>query len=161
MPSSDVVEISQTFYWPLYTRPIDWMYQRHLGSDKTLAEKVQRVADELNSLDFMQAKPEDEQKAKELNSTEATPTGDATNEIIDHLQQVKEDWFSDLSGGQKSKVELVRMVRYHLCRLLNTNIRLLCASFALKCRFSYTTNALGCCSSMKPWHHLTPRARVL
>lgn len=24
MPSSDVVEISQVFYWPLYTAPIDW-----------------------------------------------------------------------------------------------------------------------------------------
>jgi hypothetical protein len=24
MPSSDVVEISQVFYWPLYTTPIDW-----------------------------------------------------------------------------------------------------------------------------------------
>merc|ERR1712166_907140 len=27
MPSSSVVEISQTFYWPLYSKPIDWIYQ--------------------------------------------------------------------------------------------------------------------------------------
>lgn len=26
MPSSDVIEISQSFYWPLYTKPMDWMF---------------------------------------------------------------------------------------------------------------------------------------
>lgn len=29
---------------------------------------------------------------------------------MEELQEEKEDWFSDLSGGQKSKVELVRKV---------------------------------------------------
>ena len=30
MPSSHVVEISQTFYWPLYSKPIDWISQEIL-----------------------------------------------------------------------------------------------------------------------------------
>merc|ERR1719291_1017612 len=30
--------------------------------------------------------------------------------LTNELQEVKEDWFSELSGGQKSKVELVRNV---------------------------------------------------
>lgn len=36
--------------------------------------------------------------------------------VMKELLEVKEDWFNDLSGGQKSKVELVRKV---------------CATFAL------------------------------
>ena len=110
MPSRDVVEISQTFYWPLYTRPIDWIYQDHLGSVKMLAEMTQKVADLLHGLEFMQASPESEAIAQDSNGTDISPSGDAVREIFNQLQQVKEDWFNDLSGGQKSKVELVRKV---------------------------------------------------
>jgi len=113
MPSRDVVEISQTFYWPLYTRPIDWIYQDHLGSVKMLAEMTQKVADLLHGLEFMQASPESEAIAQDSNGTDISPSGDAVREIFNQLQQVKEDWFNDLSGGQKSKVELVRKVLLH------------------------------------------------
>lgn len=110
MPSSDVVEISQNFYWPLYTRPIDWIYQHHHVSDMKLTERTRKVADLLQGLEFMQAKSDDNGQALAYNFTEVTPPSDAMSEIIDQLLQVKEDWFSDLSGGQKSKVELVRKV---------------------------------------------------
>jgi energy-coupling factor transporter ATP-binding protein EcfA2 len=114
MPSNNVVEISQTFYWPLYTKPIDWIYQHHHVSDKMLSEKTQKVAELLQDLEFMQANPDDEAKAKESNITDIAPPGDAVSEIIHQLHQVKEDWFNDLSGGQKSKVELVRKVNIQL-----------------------------------------------
>jgi ABC-type uncharacterized transport system fused permease/ATPase subunit len=36
-----------------------------------------------------------------------------TRRIVSELLEMKEDWFSDLSGGQKSKMELVRKVFLH------------------------------------------------
>ena len=56
MPSADVAEISQNFYWPLYTKPIDWIYQEHLTDcDKEEREKrLNRVTDELMELAFSQ-----------------------------------------------------------------------------------------------------------
>ena len=35
---------------------------------------------------------------------------DAFERLLKILQEEREDWFSELSGGQKSKVELVRKV---------------------------------------------------
>ena len=51
--------------------------------------------------------------------TEATKTAAALDKaaarakLLSDLQEEKEDWFGDLSGGQKSKVELVRKVFLH------------------------------------------------
>jgi ABC-type Mn2+/Zn2+ transport system ATPase subunit len=118
MPSSDVVEISQNFYWPLYSRPIDWIYRDH-GVDAYDSAEVERrtrlIATHLHALQFFQS--------VRLNQNEtATNTSiisdNDTNEwtiqrIMQELQEEKEDWFSDLSGGQKSKVELVRKVFRH------------------------------------------------
>jgi ABC-type multidrug transport system fused ATPase/permease subunit len=97
MPSSDVVEISQNFYWPLHTKPIDWIYQKHISTDieneSQRNQMVSKVEKELHSLQFRQAA---------ASGTELS--------LKEELVQAKEDWFSDLSGGQKSKVELVRKV---------------------------------------------------
>ncbi len=104
LPSSDVVEISQNFYWPLYTKPIDWIYQKHITSDMSENERnecVFRVAKELQSLSF--AQPQD-------NLSEGTTENITLDTILEELQTEKEDWFGELSGGQKSKVELVRKV---------------------------------------------------
>lgn len=117
MPSSDVVEISQSFYWPLYTRPIDWIYQRHLsGKELAMEEMVRRVAEELQSLDFRQAatvsaaeSSSGDDAAEGVPST--CPSDDTVLLVMEELMEEKEDWFNDLSGGQKSKVELVRKVR--------------------------------------------------
>jgi energy-coupling factor transporter ATP-binding protein EcfA2 len=132
MPSSHVVEISQTFYWPLYARPIDWIYQEDVVeslSEEEVMERSRRVAELLNSLEFSQSLAEDDDADKDghANSTgrlmteDATsgdenaivasaPAGDVIARIMEELVEEKEDWFSDLSGGQKSKVELVRKV---------------------------------------------------
>jgi len=109
MPSTNVIEISQNFYWPLYTRPIDWIYQRHLSDDDDdVAGKSERVAILLQELEFRQEAPQTNNNGTEpSNETNRTETLDF---IINELQEKKEDWFNDLSGGQKSKVELMRNV---------------------------------------------------
>ena len=160
MPSSNVVEISQNFYWPLYTKPIDWIYQHHHVSDLKLTERVQKVADLLQGIEFMQAKSEDNIRAILYNSSEVTSPPDAVNEIIDQLLQVKEDWFNDLSGGQKSKVELVRKVRQRFCNIVRKTYNFFHTSF-LSRRCSYTIHVLVCFSSTRPWPHWTQQVRVL
>lgn len=105
MPSADIVEISQTFYWPLYSKPIDWIYQKHISSDKNESRDcVRRVAEELQSLDFAQPLDSD----KDLTEEERSEA--IIDRLSGDLQDEKEDWFGELSGGQKSKVELVRKV---------------------------------------------------
>jgi len=126
MPSSQVVEISQTFYWPLYSKPIDWIYQENASkhiTDGQKQERCRRVAELLNSLEFIQNQElEDVSAAYSANEAlvenrsttgdvvASSPTGDTINRIMDELEEEKEDWFNDLSGGQRSKVELVRKV---------------------------------------------------
>lgn len=112
MPSKHVVEISQNFYWPLYSKPIDWIYQdialEKEYSVNTDSNRVRRVAEELHSLQFFQSGRDgslDMVEESDATSSEAT-----IKRIMSELQMEKEDWFSDLSGGQKSKVELVRTV---------------------------------------------------
>jgi len=109
MPSPEIVEISQTFYWPLYSTPIDWIHQKHIGSELGDAERescVRRVAIELQSLSFAAVKAEDSSQSTSSESSKEA----AIQDLITELQTEKEDWFSTLSGGQKSKVELVRRV---------------------------------------------------
>jgi len=95
LPSPNIVEISQTFYWPLYTKPIDWIYQRH-SIEKN---KVSKIIHELNSLYFTKSITKD---SMDVNFNDTA--------LMEELESEKEDWFSELSGGQKSKVELVRKV---------------------------------------------------
>ena len=110
LPSSDVAEISQSFYWPLYTRPIDWIYQTHL-TDKAVAEiKAREVAELLQDLEFRQIKREN--IGSEANEMQAKFTS-VVDIVMAELLETKDDWFNDLSGGQKSKVELVRKVFLH------------------------------------------------
>ncbi|KAL9179061.1 hypothetical protein ACHAXT_000103 [Thalassiosira profunda] len=109
VPSSDVVEISQTFYWPLYSKPIDWIQQQHIASDLSERERndcIKKVAEELQSLSFAQS----QKAANGSDEDEAAPEEDMIEKLMAELQEEKEDWFSELSGGQKSKVELVRKV---------------------------------------------------
>jgi hypothetical protein len=104
MPSSDVVEISQVFYWPLYTTPIDWMYQQFHDSELNDKERdafALRIAKELQSLSFSQSQTQN--KPDDVGE-------DVIETLTKTLQEEREDWFSELSGGQKSKVELVRKV---------------------------------------------------
>lgn len=129
MPSSSVVEISQTFYWPLYSKPIDWIYQHSSAetiTEKQMQDRRQRVAELLYSLEFSQSLESEEDIAGNDSITDSrklsveepdsngivasSTSGDTIARIMDELEEEKEDWFNDLSGGQKSKVELVRKV---------------------------------------------------
>lgn len=99
MPSERVVEISQTFYWPLYARPIDWIVQGHSGVEDTASSR-RLVAEWLHALEFVRpVKPNSVEHPTEEQIREST-----IETIIGELTEERDDWFSDLSGGQKSKV---------------------------------------------------------
>lgn len=111
MPSKFVSEISQNFYWPLYTRPIEYFYEADDFEKllpKDIDERVWRVATELHALEFMQKSV----SAGDDNCTVAEEELEKASvmRIAEQLKEEKEDWFGDLSGGQKSKAELVRKV---------------------------------------------------
>lgn len=115
MPSSHVEEISQTFYWPLYSRPIDWIYQDHVLESCTVDQldaKARKIAEELHELEFFQALVVKENQTV-VEALDESLASTAVDKIISELLEEKEDWFGDLSGGQKSKVELVRKVFVH------------------------------------------------
>jgi len=110
LPSSNIVEISQNFYWPLYTKPIDWIYQSHISSTtNTFSDEdiVMKVVDELQGLLFFN---EESQQPSEQSLDNGINRSEKTQKLQKDLEEEKEDWFNDLSGGQKSKVELVRKV---------------------------------------------------
>jgi ABC-type nitrate/sulfonate/bicarbonate transport system ATPase subunit len=104
MPSSDIVEISQNFYWPLYSRPIDWICQEYNDREACTIKVVQ----ELQSLSFRSQ--EDDTTTMMTGQGDDERSDDAAAVQTIELHEEKEDWFSQLSGGQKSKVELVRTV---------------------------------------------------
>jgi ABC-type dipeptide/oligopeptide/nickel transport system ATPase subunit len=134
MPSSMVVEISQNFYWPLYAKPIDWIYEDHISSslhESDLMKVSRKVAEELHSLQFFQQAQAISDTNHNNNNNNSSSTNHNTidhdendtnrisdavsaeatiQKIISELLEEKEDWFNELSGGQKSKVELVRTV---------------------------------------------------
>lgn len=114
MPSSHVIEISQTVYWPLHSRPIDWIYLDQVVEtfgDKELKRRTQKIVEELVSLEFFQRATLDEPSS----SNDAFMQADdgMRQRIATELLAMKDDWFGELSGGQKSKVELVRKVFRH------------------------------------------------
>ena len=103
MPSENVAEITQNFYFLLFSSTFNWIYNIDIfeggsGSDgdtdyknKAMATR-NKLEEELKLLNFY---PE-----TQLKETKSTLKADLTSS--------KDDWFSDLSGGQKSKVELVQ-----------------------------------------------------
>jgi ABC-type polar amino acid transport system ATPase subunit len=114
MPHRHIVEITQHFYWPLHSRPIDWIEQRHHGDQEDLRKIARRIAGELHSLEFIQVATPSSNATSD--DEEAFPVSDAIeaeatiSKIVDELLEEKDDWFQQLSGGQRSKVELVRLV---------------------------------------------------
>jgi len=113
MPSSNVIEISQNFYWPLYTKPLEWIFQDDaIKLDEMPSSKIdelsRRVATLLHRLEFFQ--PVLDKDTTTALVEEAVDDEASIKQIQNELVEEKEDWFSDLSGGQKSKVEFVRNV---------------------------------------------------
>lgn len=94
LPSDDVVEITQQLYCPLFTRPIAWLLQLpevELPSEEVLAPHFERVRRLSLELRFHGG-----------NASEGLSQSE--------LYEEKEDWCSELSGGQRVKVELMRKV---------------------------------------------------
>ena len=115
MPSVDIEEISQSFYWPLYSKPIDWIYEERMALNLNKTDRlnrVRRVAQELQSLSFAMSQDHSAIGDTEGEDRPAAEEGDhaVVEKLVLELQEEKEDWFSELSGGQKSKIELVRKV---------------------------------------------------
>lgn len=109
MPSSHVVEISQTFYWPLYTKPIDWIYEELASEPCDTSEfnrRLRRTAEELQSMSFFQHQPTSTDD--EISDEDPQVEGDDGIDIVmQQLQEEKEDFFDGLSGGQRSKVRFM------------------------------------------------------
>ena len=115
MPSVDIEEISQSFYWPLYSKPIDWIYEERMALNLNKTDRlnrVRRVAQELQSLSFAMSQDHSAIGDTEGEDRPVAEEGDdaVVEKLVLELQEEKEDWFSELSGGQKSKIELVRKV---------------------------------------------------
>jgi len=82
LPSSDVQEVLQNIYWPLHMAPADWF----ILNDNFNPEIVVSL---LEDLKFYQ---------------------DEDHDLLKEITDEKKDWFSELSGGQKIKAELVRKI---------------------------------------------------
>lgn len=91
LPSSDIVEIAQQFYWPMFASPMSWLlFQdgRDGGSELALRARAQQMLREFGLI---------------------RPIGlEATSELS--LDDVKEDWYGELSGGERCKVEFIQKV---------------------------------------------------
>ncbi|OLP85080.1 putative multidrug resistance protein [Symbiodinium microadriaticum] len=93
LPSDEIAEIPQKLYCPLFTEPMAWMFGHH-------SLKAMR-AEDLESLES--------QVQHFLAELDFRPSASAADIPID-LRAVKDDWYGKLSGGQRSKAELVRQI---------------------------------------------------
>ena len=84
LPSDDIVEITQQMYCPLYIEPMTWL-QRHVD------ESSAQIAELLGELDFAKEHPN-------------------ASEYVKGFYSMETNWYSKLSGGQRSKAELISQV---------------------------------------------------
>lgn len=106
MPLSHVVEILQTFYWPLYSKHINWIHQQSTMdsmTDKQIQEQSQRVTELLHSLEFIQSLDLEEDDADINNKSRilvenqstsggivaSSPSGDTITRIMEELEEEK------------------------------------------------------------------------
>ena len=97
LPSGDVVEIGQQFYRPMFTSPMSWLlFGRLEGRNiQELRGLAQRLLKEFGLI-----------RASDLQGMVLPGSLDS----MDALDQVKEDWYSELSGGERCKVEFIQKV---------------------------------------------------
>lgn len=108
LPSDDVAEISQHFYCPLFTTPMAWLLQQvndspaHAdGSKKHVLEA--RVVNLFGELGLLRGHSVSEQGS-------SSGELDRHGLVVDDLHVEKEEWYSELSGGERSKIEFIRKV---------------------------------------------------
>ena len=101
LPTNDIVIMNQNIYWPIHSKPIDWILHQHVRGE---IKYTKNIVDHLQSLNFY---------------SDSSPLHNSISFMKEELLSDKEDWFSELSGGQKAKVELVRLVSsLPLCSML-------------------------------------------
>eukprot|EP00927_Polykrikos_kofoidii_P085468 TRINITY_DN9305_c0_g1_i1.p1 TRINITY_DN9305_c0_g1~~TRINITY_DN9305_c0_g1_i1.p1 ORF type:complete len:868 (+),score=123.04 TRINITY_DN9305_c0_g1_i1:152-2755(+) len=102
VPSDELVEITQSLYCPLFTKPIDWLLQRKSETLTTeeLASYEKHIGELTEELEFRSHRDE-----KVVNTSGVEPG--LTSE---ELHEDHDDWYSTLSGGQKGKLEFISKV---------------------------------------------------
>ena len=88
--SDDIVEISQQMYCPLYIEPMTWL-QRYAN---TSPSSQARIPELMSELDFVK----ESSSALRVRDVEST------------FSSVETNWYAKLSGGQRSKAELISQI---------------------------------------------------
>ena len=91
LPSDDIVEIAQQFYWPMFTSPMEWLL-----SEKDSGRNPEALRGRARQL------MEDFELIAPANLEAASQPG--------YLDEVREDWYGELSGGERCKVEFIQKV---------------------------------------------------
>ncbi|CAE7321887.1 Abcb6 [Symbiodinium natans] len=99
MPSSDIVEIAQQFYWPMFTSPMSWL----------LFERLDGTGDG-DSEELRAARARAWQLLEEFGLTAGPKPSEGLEDETRYLDEVKEDWYGELSGGERCKVEFIQKV---------------------------------------------------
>mmetsp|Transcript_10613 Transcript_10613/g.19597 ORF Transcript_10613/g.19597 Transcript_10613/m.19597 type:complete len:828 (-) Transcript_10613:18-2501(-) len=97
LPSTDVVEITQHLYCPLFTAPIEWILEHRSLNDTMPADEVQHQERRIEELS----------RELEFHNSDSQAAAGISNE---ELHAEVDDWYSTLSGGQRGKVEFMRKV---------------------------------------------------
>eukprot|EP00929_Paragymnodinium_shiwhaense_P002129 TRINITY_DN102329_c0_g1_i1.p1 TRINITY_DN102329_c0_g1~~TRINITY_DN102329_c0_g1_i1.p1 ORF type:complete len:829 (+),score=189.12 TRINITY_DN102329_c0_g1_i1:190-2676(+) len=112
LPSEDLAEITQSLYCPLYSQPFAWLAPDAFRVNDTAVER--RITELSSELLFRADAADDDAGASSSSedaSGAATAPGNSGHGIThEELHTTKADWYSELSGGQKCKVELIRQV---------------------------------------------------
>ena len=88
LPSRDVVIVTQSIYWPLHARPIDWILNKKADNENDIDSVLNHLISLQFHNDFFSNNDQDQ----------------LSDSLRRDLLEEKTDWFSQLSGGQKSKV---------------------------------------------------------
>eukprot|EP00929_Paragymnodinium_shiwhaense_P098415 TRINITY_DN59895_c0_g1_i2.p1 TRINITY_DN59895_c0_g1~~TRINITY_DN59895_c0_g1_i2.p1 ORF type:complete len:860 (+),score=139.38 TRINITY_DN59895_c0_g1_i2:68-2647(+) len=126
LPSDDVVEITQMLYCPLYVTPSSWLLHARDGATRLgdgRRGELWRAEWSGEENETNATAPRDgEERIVELSeklrffggatggSMSDSHVGGGLGLTLEELRQEREDWYSELSGGQKIKVELIRKV---------------------------------------------------
>ncbi|KAL3929551.1 MAG: hypothetical protein SGPRY_001913 [Prymnesium sp.] len=92
LPSPSIVEVTQRQWCPLHVAPIRWLAYGLPGDPLVHAETAASIAHELHFI------------GRQTNSSSVVST------LADQWVTEQEDYYSELSGGQRAKLELIRTV---------------------------------------------------
>jgi len=106
---SDVLEITQHLYCPLFTKPISWMLRRR-DLDSIPPLELQKLEYRIQTLSAdlaFYSSEESTSVALEAKDEGSRVPGGLTSQ---ELHAEADDWYGTLSGGQRGKAEFIREV---------------------------------------------------